>query len=59
VKLAQKFSKEEIIREVEEAECPMMEDLNLEKISKNKLIEHLADSCCPILARLVVEGKTT
>jgi hypothetical protein len=54
--LAQKFSKEEIVREVNEAECPMMEDLNLEKISKNNLIKHLADSCCPVLKDMI-EGK--
>jgi hypothetical protein len=54
--LAQKFSKEKIIREVEEAECPMMEDLNLEKISKTNLIKHLADSCCPVL-RDMIDGK--
>jgi hypothetical protein len=56
VKLAQKFSKEEIVREVNEAECPMMENLNLEKISKTKLIQHLADSCCPVLKDMI-EGK--
>jgi hypothetical protein len=54
--LAQKFSKEEIIREVDEAECPMMQDLNLEKISKTNLIKHLADSCCPVLKDMI-EGK--
>jgi len=56
VKLAQKFSKEEIISEVNIAECPMMEDLNLEKISKTNLIKHLADSCCPVLKDMI-EGK--
>jgi hypothetical protein len=56
VKLAQKFSKEEIIREVDEAECPMMQDLNLDKISKTNLIKHLADSCCPVLKDMI-EGK--
>jgi hypothetical protein len=54
--LAQKFSKEEIISEVNIAECPMMENLNLEKISKTNLIKHLADSCCPVLKDMI-EGK--
>jgi hypothetical protein len=54
--LAAKFSKEKIISEVNEAECPMMENLNLEKISKTELILHLADSCCPVLKDMI-EGK--
>lgn len=46
------MTKEEIVDAVEEAECPMLADLNLETISKPKLIKHLTDACCPVLEKL-------
>lgn len=41
-----------IIDAVVEAECPMLETLNLKTVSKKKLITHLKDACCPVLEKL-------
>lgn len=46
------MTKGEIVDAVEEAECPMLNDLNLETISKDKLIKHLTNACCPVLEKL-------
>ena len=46
------MKKEEIVDAVKEAECPMLDDLNLETISKDKLIKHLTNACCPVLEKL-------
>jgi len=46
------LSKEQIIHEVNEAECPMLANLDMKKITKDEIIEHLSSACCPVLEKL-------
>jgi len=46
------MDKKTIIDAVVEAECPMLETLNLKKIPKKALIQHLSEACCPVLEKL-------
>jgi hypothetical protein len=46
------MSKDDIIHAVNEDECPMLADLDLDSMSKDDIIDHLASACCPTLERL-------
>jgi hypothetical protein len=47
-----KLKKSDIIHAVNEEECPMLADLDLDDMTKEDIVDHLASACCPVLNRL-------
>ncbi len=51
-----KLSKNKIINAIHEAECPMLDGINIENISKAKIVKKLTEACCPVLEQLSEEN---
>lgn len=46
------LTKAEIISAVIEAECPMLNGLDIEKMNKEQIVKKLRSACCPVLEEL-------
>ena len=47
-----KLSKNKIVNAVHEAECPMLDGMNIDNMSKAKIVKKLTEACCPVLEEL-------